>query len=336
MEYIVSNVTILMRIWSLLFLVILCTLSSTFYFHALDAENAKVSTNSAINSDLTNLTEKPIANQSIPNSSHKLKVISSFYPIYEFIKKVGGDKIEALVLIPIGSEPHDFEPTINQIQAANSADALVFNGLGFETWINKINTKNRIDASSGINASYIDNKTKNFDPHIWLDPVFAKKEIENIRDGLIKIDPNNRDYYVQNSKTFINELDTLDKTIRIDLKSCKKQDFVAFHDAFSYFAKRYGLNQHSITTTGPEEEIKPQRLVEIIQLAKNLELHVIYSEELIDPRYATAVAQEIPDAKVLVLSPIEGLTKEEQEKEIGYVDKMKENLQNLMVGLECS
>ncbi len=120
------------------------------------------------------------------------------------------------------------------------------------------------------------------------------------------------------------------------MKSCKKQDFVAFHNAFSYFAKRYGLNQHSITTTGPEEEIKPQRLVEIIQLAKNLGLHVIYSEELIDPRYASAVAQEIPDAKVLVLSPIEGLTKDEQETGIGYIDKMNENMRNLMLGLECS
>lgn len=76
--------------------------------------------------------------------------------------------------------------------------------------------------------------------------------------------------------------------------------------------------------------------VEIIQLAKNLGLHVIYSEELIDPRYTSAVAQEIPDAKVLVLSPIEGITKDEQQKGIGYIDKMNENMRNLMVGLECS
>ncbi|TLX83510.1 MAG: ABC transporter substrate-binding protein [Thaumarchaeota archaeon] len=321
----------------LLSMSMLCILSSTIYFQTLYGQNHKTIINSAISANLTESTvENSIPPQSTSSSSDKLKVVSSFYPIYEFVKKVGGDKIDSLVLIPTGLEPHDFEPTINQIQAANSADALVFNGLGFETWIDKINTKNKIDASNSINASYIDNRTKSFDPHIWLDPVFAKKETENIRDGLIKIDPNNRDYYSQNAKIFINELDTLDKTIRADLKSCKKHDFVAFHNAFSYFAKRYGLNQHTITTTGPEEEIKPQRLVEIIQLAKNLGLHVIYSEELIDPRYALAVAQEIPDAKVLVLSPIEGLTKDEQSKGIGYVDKMNENIQNLKQGLECS
>ena len=321
----------------LLSMLMLCTLSSTICFQTLYGQNHKTIADSTISANLTETTvENSIPPQSTLNSSHKLKVVSSFYPIYEFVKKVGGNKIDSLVLIPTGLEPHDFEPTINQIQAANSADALVFNGLGFETWINKINTKNKIDASNGINASFIDNRTKSFDPHIWLDPVFAKKETENIRDGLIKIDPNNRVYYAQNAKIFTNELDTLDKTIRTDLKSCKKQDFVAFHNAFSYFAKRYGLNQHSITATGPEEEIKPQRLVEIIQLAKNLGLHVIYSEELIDPRYASAIAQEIPGAKVLVLSPIEGLTKDEQEKGIGYIEKMNENMRNLMVGLECS
>jgi zinc transport system substrate-binding protein len=291
-------------------------------------QNQNSSADSTISPNLTDPTTT--------NASHKLKVISSFYPIHEFVKKVGGDKIDSLILIPTGIEPHDFEPTINQIQEANSADALVFNGLGFESWIDKINTKNKIDASSGISALYINNRTSSFDPHVWLDPVLAKKQTENIRDGLIKIDPNNGASYIQNAKIFINELDILDKTIKTDLESCKKHDFVAFHNAFSYFAQRYGLKQHSISIAGPEEEIKPQRLAEVIRLAKNLDLHVIYSEELIDPRHASAVAQEIPGAKVLVLSPIEGLTKEEQDVGIGYIDKLKENIQKLMVGLECS
>ena len=86
----------------------------------------------------------------------------------------------------------------------------------------------------------------------------------------------------------------------------------------------------------PEAEVTPARLAEIINIAKNLDLQVIYSEELMDPRYASVIAQEIPDGKVLVLSPIEGLTKNEQEAGIGYIDKMNENIKNLMVGLECN
>ena len=103
-----------------------------------------------------------------------------------------------------------------------------------------------------------------------------------------------------------------------------------------YFANRYGLTQHSISESGPEAEVTPARLAEIINVAKTLDLEVIYSEELMDSRYAQVIAQEIPNGKVLVLSPIEGLTKNDQDAGIGYIDKMHENIMNLSLGLECS
>ncbi len=274
--------------------------------------------------------------QLVANSSHKLNVVSSFFPIHEFVKKIGGDMIQSSVLIPIGMEPHDFEPTINQIQSVNSADVFVYNGLGIENWIEKISTAHKIDASNGLNVSYTDKSNKTIDPHVWLDPLLAKKEIENIRDGLIRIDPNNRDNYFNNAKNFLNEIDNLDKITRTDLESCKKKDFISFHNSFSYFAQRYGLNQHSISNIEPEAEITAKRLAGVINTAKSLQLHVIYSEDMIDTRYASVVAQEIPDGKVLVLSPIEGLSKAQQDAGIGYIDKMHENIKNLVVGLECN
>jgi len=270
------------------------------------------------------------------NSSHKLRVVSSFFPIDEFVKKISGDMIQSSILIPTGIEPHDFEPTINQIQTVDSADVLVYNGLGIENWITKINTAHKIDASEGLNASYTDRRNMALDPHVWLDPLLAKKEVENIRDGLMTIDPNNRDRYFNNAKNFLNVLDNLDKTIKTNLESCKKRDFITFHNSFSYFAKQYGLNQHSISNAGPEAEVTPTKLVEIINIAKSLDLKVIYSEELLDSRFASVVAQEIPGGKVLVLSPIEGLTKYEQQVGIGYIDKMNENIKNLTVGLQCN
>ena len=145
------------------------------------------------------------------NSSHKLRVVSSFFPIDEFVKKIGGDMIQSSILIPTGIEPHDFEPTINQIQTVDSADVLVYNGLGIDNWITKINTAHKIDASEGLNASYTDRRNMTLDPHVWLDPLLAKKEVENIRDGLMTIDPNNRDRYFNNAKNFLNVLDNLDK-----------------------------------------------------------------------------------------------------------------------------
>jgi zinc transport system substrate-binding protein len=323
----------------ILFLLILPAIFSSLG-HTLYAQDLSSTTNSTklLNLEAENKTqENPnIGSSNISNLSRKLVVVSSIFPIDEFVKQVGGDMIESSLIIPAGIEPHDFDPTISQIQTISSADVLVYNGLGIENWLTKIESAHKIDASNGLNASYSDKRNMTLDPHVWLDPLLAKKQVENIRDGLILIDPNNKDVYNSNAKSFLADLDELDKTIRTQLESCKKKDFISFHNSFSYFAKRYGLTQHSISESGPEAEVTSARLVEIINVAKNLNLDVIYSEELMDPRYALVIAQEIPNGKVFVLSPIEGLTKNEQDAGIRYIDKMNENIRNLYLGLECN
>lgn len=308
--------------------------------HSLYAQDLSPNTNSTttLNLESANKTNgNPIKDaKNVSSSTHKLTVISSILPIDEFVKKVGGDVIESSLIIPPGLEPHDFDPTINQIQTISSADVLVYNGLGIENWLTKIDTPQKIDASNGLNASYSNKRNMTLDPHVWLDPILAKKQVENIRDGLISIDPSNKNIYNSNAGSFLMDLDELDKTIRAQLESCKKKDFISFHNSFSYFAKRYGITQHSISESGPEAEVTPARLAEIINVARNLDLNVVFSEELMDPRYALVIAQEIPNGKVLVLSPIEGLTKDEQTAGIGYIDKMHEDIKNLSVGLECN
>ena len=269
----------------------------------------------------------------LTKSPSRLNIVASFYPIFEFVKQVGGDRVEVTSLIPVGIEPHDFEPTIQQIQNAESADIVFFNGLGFEgSWLDKINNNNTVDTSLGVNIT----KTGNMiDPHIWLDPILVKNQVKNIEDALIKLDPENKEYYQNNAINFTRSLDSLDTLIRSTLPTCDKKDFIAFHDAFNYFAKRYGLEQHSIQGISPEGEVLPQRIQEIVELAKNLGINIVYSEELVDPRFAEVITQEIPNGRVLILSPIEGIDSEEQAAGIGYLDKMRGNIANLKLGLKC-
>jgi zinc transport system substrate-binding protein len=263
----------------------------------------------------------------------RLNVVASFYPIFEFVKQVGGDRVEVTSLIPVGVEPHDFEPTIQQIQNAESADIVFFNGLGFEnSWLSRINNDNVVDTSLGENITRTGNTV---DPHIWLDPILVKNQVENIKEALIKLDPANKEYYENSGNNFSKELDLLDTFIKSTLQTCEKIDFIAFHDAFSYFANRYGLKQHTIQGASPEGEVLPQRMQEIAELARDLGINVIYSEELVDPRFAEVIAQEIPNGKVLTLSPIEGIDSEEQVAGKGYLDKMRENIANLKIGLQC-
>lgn len=272
------------------------------------------------------------------NMNHpKLKIVSSFYPLLEFTKQIGGNRVEVSSLVPIGIEPHDFDPTIRQIQNAETADILIYNGAGLEKWIEKINVKSKVDASQNLSLlnSNGEDKSGMYDPHVWLDPVLAKGQVESIRNALMNADPLNAKYYSENANKFIEKLDKLDDDMRGELLDCKKHDFISFHNSFSYFAKRYGLNQHSIYGLSPEGEILPQKLQQIIQLAKDKALSAIYSESLIDPRFANVVAEEIPNGKVMVLSPIEGINQKEQNQGIGYLDKMYENIKSLRIGLEC-
>ncbi|MEX2059501.1 MAG: metal ABC transporter substrate-binding protein, partial [Nitrosopumilaceae archaeon] len=88
---------------------------------------------------------------------------------------------------------------------------------------------------------------------IWLNPSLAKIQVKNIAEGLIELDPDNGPYYHDNSENYIKKLDTLDSKIRDELSNCSK-DFVAFHNAFTYFAKEYGLNQHTIVSNEPHGE----------------------------------------------------------------------------------
>ena len=275
---------------------------------------------SSEHNNVTGLTEK-----------HQIKVLVSFYPLYEFTKIIGGERIDASIIIPLGIEPHDWEPTIQDLQKMQNADMIVINGAGLEPWIVKLVSVNSdiliIDTSNGIpllkKHKYVFNNKLQNDPHVWLDPVLAKKQIQNIVNGLEMVDPQNANYYQENANTYNTKLNLLDNKIRNELSVCGKKDFLVFHDAFSYFANEYNLNQNTIIGVNPSEEPTAVTLQQIIQGAKNLDLHVIFTEEAANPRVSQVIADEI-GVKVLILSPIEIY-----EKNSDYIKKMEQNLSNL-------
>jgi len=255
--------------------------------------------------------------------SEKIVVITSFNPLYEFTKQIGKDKVDVSVLVPFGIEPHDWEPTISDLQKIQNADLIIINGIGFENWIDNVGLINLdiviVDTSNRI--SIIQN-----DPHIWLNPVFAQTQVENIAESIIKLDPTNEKFYRENTDNYVSQLDMLDKQIKQELIECKK-DFIAFHDAFSYFAIQYGLNQHTIISSNqPHEEPLSITLESIINLAKDHTIKIIFAEEAADTRTSQVIANEI-DGQVLILSPLE------IDDSDNYISKMKTNLANLKEAL---
>jgi zinc transport system substrate-binding protein len=291
-------------------------------------------------------------NRDTKHDTEKIKVVTSFYPFYEIAKEIGGNNTIVTSVIPIGVEPHDWEITPQRISNIMEADVIIYNGIGFDAWLGKkeqFRNSFLVDISKDLQPIKIgeqeletpgqgrqyDDHTSGYDPHVWLDPIFVKNISNTISSALIKLDPNNTKAYEQNTKNFIQRLDGLDSLIKTSLNNCKLKDFITFHEAFQYFANRYGLNQHAVHGNSPEGEILPQQIIQIISIAKDLGIDTIYSEELKDPRLSQTLAAEIPNGKVLLLSPIEVLNQEEQKKDIGYIDKMKVNLQSLKQGLKC-
>lgn len=263
--------------------------------------------------------------------SENIIVLTSFYPLYEFASQVGQDKVDVSLLVPSGVEPHDWEPTIHDIQRMQQADLVIINGIGFENWIENIDEINSraliVDTSKGVEImSTVDERLEG-DPHIWLNPVMAKIQVQNIAKSLIQVDPENKKIYQENADKYITKLDSLDAKIKDELKGCKT-DFIAFHNAFSYFAIQYGLNQHTIVkTNAPNAESTPKTLENLINQAKEFETNVIFTEERVDTRTSQVIANEL-DGRVLVLSPLEVI-----EDDSNYIKKMEQNLLNLKEAL---
>lgn len=264
--------------------------------------------------------------------SNKLQVISSFYPLYEFAQNIGQEKIDAILLVPIGVEPHDWEPTIKDVQKMQSADLIIINGIGFENWVDNLKETGYqgkiVDTSKGIpvKLSEEEHVQESGDPHIWLNPIYAKIQVQNIADAFSKSDPENQQYYQTNAVNYIAQLDLLDSKIRNELSNCNS-DFIAFHNAFSYFANEYNLTQHTIHSSNePHGEVTSKTLQNIISTANEFNINIIFSEDTVDSRTSEIIANEI-GGKVLVLSPLEVVT------DGTYISKMTENLNNLKEAL---
>ena len=260
--------------------------------------------------------------------SDKLQIISSFYPLHEFSQIIGQEKVDAILLVPIGVEPHDWEPTIKDVQQMQKSDLIIINGIGFENWVDSLRENNYqgkiIDTSDKILVKKLDDNSK--DPHIWLNPVTVKTQVQNIANAFSDSDPENQQYYQSNAAKYIEQLDLLDVKIRNELSQCNN-DFIAFHDAFSYFADEYDLNQHTIISPNNSHgEATARTLENIISTANTLNIKVIFSEEAVDSKTSEIVANEI-GGKVLILSPIEVAS------DGNYISKMTENLKNLKVAL---
>lgn len=271
------------------------------------------------------------------DSGAKVKVVTSFYAMEDFAKKVGGDDIEVTNLVPAGTEPHDWEPAATDVQAIQDADLFVYNGASMEHWVDDTlsslgdKTPASVKASEGI-ALRVGEEPGEDDPHVWLNPENAKAELANIKDALVKVDPDHKADYEANYEKYAAEFDRLDQDFKDKLGAAPNKTIVVSHEAFGYLCDAYGLTQVPITDMDAEGEPDAQTMASIIDQVKSQNIKVIFSEDLVSPKVAKQIA-DATGATCEVLSPIEGLTDEELAQGEDYVSVMHTNLDELVKAL---
>ncbi|MDZ7961058.1 MAG: metal ABC transporter substrate-binding protein [Aulosira sp. DedQUE10] len=275
--------------------------------------------------------------------AEKTKVVTTFLAIYWFTKAVAGDAAEVEILVPPGTEVHEYQAKPKNVKAIATANVLVKNGLGLETFLEETvkNAQNpklaQIDASKGIKplsaispVVSTEKEEKDHDhehtegnPHIWLDPVLAKQQVTNIRDGLIAADPKNKATYETNAAAYIQKLDSLNSEFQQTLQKNPNCTFITFHDAYPYLAQRYNLKQIAVVEI-PEDQLSPKDVQNAVNAVKKYKVKALFSEPGIDNKLLKSLSQDLK----LNLQTLDSLENGETDPQY-YFQAMKANLQNL-------
>lgn len=292
-------------------------------------------------------------------SADTIEVVASFYPMYDFAQKIGGDRVTVKNLVPAGTEPHDWEPSPQDIKDLQAADVFVYHGAGMEHWVEDAlesmpeDGPTAVEASEGIellpaaeedhdhgeaadehgHADEADEHDHDhdhgqYDPHAWLSPKNAVKELENVKNALVKADPAGKDVYEANYEKWAAEFAALDAEYEAALSAVPNKSIVVSHQAFGYLCDAYGLTQVPIEGMEADAEPDAKTMAEIVEFVKANNVRTIFSEELVSPKVARAIA-DASGASCETLNPLEGLTDEELASGADYLSVMRENLDAL-------
>jgi zinc transport system substrate-binding protein len=275
-----------------------------------------------------------------------LTIVTTFYPMYDFTKEIVGDEGNVKLLIPAGTEPHDFEPSAKERAEISDADVFVYNSSDMEFFVDSlkdsVDSKQTlmIEAAKGIDrleSQEADEHEESeeghghsheYDPHVWLDPVLAIKEVRTIAEELGEKYPDKKENFTKNADAYIKKLEALDQKYSDGLKDATNRTFVTQHAAFAYLANQYDLKQVAISGVSPDQEPTPSRLAELKEFVKKNNIKVIYFEENASSKVAETLSNET-GVKLEVLNPLESLTNEQIKAGENYISVMEKNLKAL-------
>lgn len=266
-----------------------------------------------------------------------MKIVTSFYPIYAMVKEISGD-LNDVRMIQSSSGIHSFEPSANDIAAIYDADVFVYHSSILESWAGSLDPSLQkskvkvIEASDGMTLERVpgledmeagkgvDEKTL-YDPHTWLDPEKVAEEAQIIADKLSELDNANKDTYQKNAQSYSNKAHDLINKYEPIFEKVSHKTFVTQHTAFSYLAKRFGLNQLGIAGISPDQEPSPRQLSEIQDFVKTYRVKTIFTESNLSSKVADTLVKST-GVSLKTLNPLEA----DPQNDKSYLDNLEENL----------
>lgn len=276
-------------------------------------------------------TSNSSGSSSVQENAEKINVTVSIYPLKEYVEAIAGEKAEVICIVPDNVEPHDYDPKAKDLDTLSKSDVFVYNGLGMENWLNKVDdiiseSKTlKVDSSAGIETRTEENAV---DPHIWLSIKNAEIQSENIKNALVQVDAQNKDYYEENYNKFKGELEDIYNEYKPKFDSLSKKNFITGHAAFGYLCRDFGLTQKSVENLFGEGEPTPGQLKDLVNFCKENNIKTVFSESLASPKVSETLANEV-GAEVV---PIYTLESKEDDK--SYMEAMRYDLDQIYQCME--
>ncbi|MEN9709546.1 MAG: hypothetical protein RIQ68_1954 [Pseudomonadota bacterium] len=237
------------------------------------------------------------------HAQSKLETIASMSIIGDFVRQIGGERVQVTTLVGAGGDTHTFQPAPQDARRMAQAKLVFINGLGLEGWLPRLvqssgSKAKVVTVSTGVKAmreaSDGHGHGHDLDPHAWQDVANAKLYARNIRDALSAADPDGANFYAARSEAYMAELDQLEREIKQGLAEIppERRRIITSHDAFGYFAKAYGLIFVAPQGVSTEAEASSRDVARIIRQIRAEKIPAVFLENISDPRLMTQIARE--------------------------------------------
>jgi zinc transport system substrate-binding protein len=279
----------------------------------------------------------------------KPMVAVSTFSIYDITKHIAGDKVKIINILPFGVDPHSFEPTPKLMADIEKSSLVFYSGAGLEPWVGAIEFKCKaVDVSKYVQLREFDEDEhkshehhdehcshSKFDPHYWLDFSNMQRAAILITKELIKISPENEQFFIKNRDKYIDMLKKLDKDYAQALSSCTLDTVVVNHNAVGYLASKYGFHVESLSGLSPESQPSAKDIKRIFKDIQKETISTIFFENFVNNRVIKSIAKDA-NISVDVLQPLGNITADEAKKNLTYEDIMYINLKKLSKALMCN